>query len=188
MCTPRPVSAFSTAGSVATSVLPSPVFISAILPSFRTMPPINCTSKWRMPSFRRPASRTKANAGTSAGSSASLQRSLNCGSSRGRSPSRACTCVRSCTVFSRSSASLSFSYSGASALISVTSGWISFRSRSCFVPMNRATTRSIKVSTRITILQCSSEYASISRGGSQALSRRCRCAAVRGHLACTLKK
>ena len=35
-------------GRVATSVFPSPVFISAILPRCRTMPPINCTSKWRM--------------------------------------------------------------------------------------------------------------------------------------------
>ena len=30
--------------SVATSVLPSPVFISAIMPLCRTMPPISCTS------------------------------------------------------------------------------------------------------------------------------------------------
>ena len=35
-------------GSVATSVFPSPVFISAIRPRCSTMPPISCTSKCRM--------------------------------------------------------------------------------------------------------------------------------------------
>ena len=35
-------------GSVATSVLPSPVFISAMPPRCRTMPPMSCTSKWRI--------------------------------------------------------------------------------------------------------------------------------------------
>src|SRR3990172_101054 len=40
-------------GSVATSVLPSPVFISAILPLCRMAPPINWTSKWRWPMVRR---------------------------------------------------------------------------------------------------------------------------------------
>ena len=61
-CTPLPGSAFRYAGSVATSVLPSPVRISAILPWCSTMPPISCTSKWRMPSVRRDASRTAAKA------------------------------------------------------------------------------------------------------------------------------
>jgi peptidyl-prolyl cis-trans isomerase C len=51
-------------GSVATSVLPSPVFISAIAPSCSTMPPISWTSKWRWPSVRLAASRTVAKAGT----------------------------------------------------------------------------------------------------------------------------
>jgi hypothetical protein len=37
-------------GKVATSVLPSPVFISAISPRWRTTPPTICTSKWRIPS------------------------------------------------------------------------------------------------------------------------------------------
>ena len=37
---------------VATRVLPSPVFISAILPWCKTMPPINWTSKGRMPRIR----------------------------------------------------------------------------------------------------------------------------------------
>ena len=60
MCTPRPVSPLSTAGSVATSVLPSPVAISAIVPSWSTMPPMSWTSKCRMPSRRRPISRTMA--------------------------------------------------------------------------------------------------------------------------------
>ena len=47
-CTPSPVRAFRYAGSVATSVLPSPVRISAILPWCRVMPPMSCTSKWRI--------------------------------------------------------------------------------------------------------------------------------------------
>ena len=45
----REASAFRTTGSVAVSVLPSPVFISAMEPSWRTMPPISWTSKWRWP-------------------------------------------------------------------------------------------------------------------------------------------
>ena len=49
-------------GSVATSVLPSPVFISAILPWWSTMPPTNWQSKCLMPSTLRDASRTVANA------------------------------------------------------------------------------------------------------------------------------
>ena len=40
--------ALRTIGSVATRVFPSPVFISAILPSCRTIPPTSCTSKCRM--------------------------------------------------------------------------------------------------------------------------------------------
>jgi hypothetical protein len=43
---------------VAVSVLPSPVFISAIDPAWSTMPPMSWTSKWRIPSERLPASRT----------------------------------------------------------------------------------------------------------------------------------
>jgi len=39
-----------------TSVLPSPVIISAILPWWRMMPPSICTSKWRMFLKRRPDS------------------------------------------------------------------------------------------------------------------------------------
>src|SRR5881396_1485456 len=62
MWTPRPVRPLRYAGSVATSVLPSPVAISAILPSWRTMPPISWTSKGRMPTVRRAASRATANA------------------------------------------------------------------------------------------------------------------------------
>jgi hypothetical protein len=45
------------------------VRISAIERSLRTMPPISCTSKWRMPSARLEASRTTANAGTRRSSS-----------------------------------------------------------------------------------------------------------------------
>ena len=39
------VNAFKYAGRVATKVLPSPVLISAICPSCKNIPPINCTSK-----------------------------------------------------------------------------------------------------------------------------------------------
>jgi hypothetical protein len=41
--------------------LPSPVRISAIWPSWSTMPPISCTSKWRIAIVRRPTSRVSAN-------------------------------------------------------------------------------------------------------------------------------
>ncbi len=41
-----------------TSVLPSPVRISAISPSCRIMPPMSCTSNGRMLSTRREPSRT----------------------------------------------------------------------------------------------------------------------------------
>ncbi|MNV75208.1 hypothetical protein D3C71_1684850 [compost metagenome] len=61
-CTPLPSKAFKYTGNVPTSVLPSPVFISEIRPSCRAIPPINCTSKCRIPSVRLEASRTVANA------------------------------------------------------------------------------------------------------------------------------
>ena len=101
MCTPLPVSALRYAGSVATSVLPSPVFISAILPLCSTMPPSICTSKWRMRSVRLEASRTTANASGSSSSSVA--------------PS-ACRFFNS-SVFARSASSDSFSSAGSSALI-----------------------------------------------------------------------
>ncbi len=69
--TPFPSRAFKYAGSVATRVLPSPVTISAMAPLWSTMPPINWTSKWRMPRFRRPASRQTAKASVSTSSSVS---------------------------------------------------------------------------------------------------------------------
>ena len=47
---------------MATSVLPSPVFISAMMPSLSTMPPTSCTSKWRRPIERLAASRQAAKA------------------------------------------------------------------------------------------------------------------------------
>ncbi len=47
---------------VAASVLPSPVFISAILPSCSAIPPRTCTSKGRICKVRLEASRTTANA------------------------------------------------------------------------------------------------------------------------------
>src|SRR5436190_9276840 len=61
-CTGLPASEFRNTGRVAVRVFPSPVFISAIAPSRRTMPPISCTSKWRWPRVRRAASRQSANA------------------------------------------------------------------------------------------------------------------------------
>ena len=61
-CTPSPVSALRYAASVDISVLPSPVRISAMRPSFSVSPPMSCTSKWRILSVRRAASRTTAKA------------------------------------------------------------------------------------------------------------------------------
>ena len=49
--------------------MPSPVFISAMLPWCRAAPPISCTSKCRWPIVRRAASRTTANASGSRSSS-----------------------------------------------------------------------------------------------------------------------
>src|SRR5687767_1283221 len=104
MCTPLPVSALRYAGSVATSVLPSPVFISAILPLCSTMPPSICTSKWRMRNVRLEASRTTAKASGSSSSSGA--------------PS-ACRFFNS-SVLARSASSDSFSSAGSSALIACT--------------------------------------------------------------------
>src|SRR3954468_4905988 len=86
---------------VATKVLPSPVFISAMSPSWRTMPPISCTSKRRTPIVRLKASRTAAKLSKRSSSSDSpfAKRSRNS------------------TVFAASSASLSFSKSGSSVLM-----------------------------------------------------------------------
>ena len=56
---------------VATSVLPSPVFISAMLPMWSAAPPITWTSKCRLSRTRRLASRTVANASGSSDSSVS---------------------------------------------------------------------------------------------------------------------
>src|SRR6266446_2064632 len=118
MCTPLAERALRYAGSVATSVLPSPVAISAILPSCRTIPPMSCTSKWRMPSERRAASRQTANAsGSTSSISAPPARRLRSSSVRERraASSRACT-------------------GGSSTLISATTGIIRLTSRSCLVP------------------------------------------------------
>src|SRR5213083_2045158 len=112
MWTPRPVRPLRYAGSVATSVLPSPVAISAILPSWRTMPPISWTSKGRMPTVRRAASRATANA---SGSSASTD-------------SPASRRFLNSSVFARSSASPSAWTVGS------TVGIMRLTSRSCLVP------------------------------------------------------
>ena len=53
------------------SVLPSPVRISAIEPSLSTMPPMSCTSKWRMVIRRLPTSRVSAK---DSGSASSIER------------------------------------------------------------------------------------------------------------------
>ena len=57
-----PVNPFKYAGKVATNVLPSPVFISAILPWCKTIPPSNCTLKCFIPSTLLEASLQTANA------------------------------------------------------------------------------------------------------------------------------
>src|SRR5262245_32809489 len=75
-------------------------------PSCRIIPPINCTSKWRCPSMRLPASRQVANAST-------------------RMSSRlvpAATCCLNASVRARSASSDSFSSSFSSPLIAATRG------------------------------------------------------------------
>src|SRR5919204_1418607 len=118
MCTPLPVSALRYAGSVATRVLPSPVAISAIVPLCSTMPPMSWTSKCRMLSVRRAASRHTANA---SGSTSSI------------SPPSARP-LRSSSVLPRRAASSRAWMAGSSALISATTGIIRLTSRSCLVP------------------------------------------------------
>src|SRR5206468_881813 len=118
MCTPRPVRPLRYAGSVATSVLPSPVAISAILPSWSTMPPISWTSKWRMPTVRRAASRQTAKASgriSSSGSPPSI-RFLNS------------------SDFARRPASSSGLSEASRPLMACTTGIMRLTSRSCLVP------------------------------------------------------
>ena len=78
-------------GKVAINVLPSPVRISAILPLCSTMPPINCTSKWRIAEHVCWLSRTTANAS---------------GKTASRLVPSSMRCLNS-SVFARSSASVS---------------------------------------------------------------------------------
>src|SRR5436309_4236269 len=118
MCTPLPVSALRYAGSVATRVLPSPVAISAIVPSCSTMPPISWTSKCRMLSARHAASRHTANASGSTSSSSAPSASR----------------LRSSSVLPRRAASSRACVAGSRALISATTGIIRLTSRSCLVP------------------------------------------------------
>src|SRR3989449_591154 len=138
MCTPLPVSALRYAGSVATSVLPSPVAISAIVPLCSTMPPMSCTSKCRMPTERRAASRQTANA---SGSTSSIS---------APSASR----LRSSSVLPRRAASSRAWMAGSSALISATTGIIRLTSRSCLVP---------EIVLRIASIIAGALYASASR-------------------------
>src|SRR5918995_739221 len=92
---------------VAASVLPSPVFISAIFPSCKTMPPMICSSKGRIPRVRRETSRTTAKASGSRSSMVSSPASLS----------------RNSSVFSRSCTSVSLSISGSSAETVPTRFW-----------------------------------------------------------------
>src|SRR5918993_558116 len=98
---------------VAASVFPSPVFISEILPSCNTMPPMTCTSKGRMPNTRREVSRTTANASCSTSSSVSPASILS----------------RNSSVFALSSSSESFSISGSRAETASTLFWSAFTLR-----------------------------------------------------------
>ena len=92
---------------VAASVLPSPVFISAIFPSCKTMPPMTCSSKGRIPRVRLETSRTTAKASGNRSSMVSPPPSLS----------------RNSSVFSRSCESESFSISGSNAETSSTRRW-----------------------------------------------------------------
>src|SRR5215470_5679057 len=150
MWTPSPPSALRYAGSVATRVLPSPVAISAILPSCSTMPPISCTSKWRIPSARRAASRHTANA------------SGNTSSISAPSANR----LRSSSVLPRSAPSSSACIAGSSALIVDTTGNIRLTSRSCLVP---------KIFLRIASIIASTLYAPASRLLRTATAQQCPC-------------
>src|SRR5262245_47488604 len=118
MWTPRPVRPLTYAGSVATSVLPSPVAISAIFPAWSTMPPISCTSKCRMATVRRAASRHTANASgrTSSIGSPSSSRFLNS------------------SDLARRAASSRDASEPSSALMATTIGIMRLTSRSCLVP------------------------------------------------------
>src|SRR5918997_1954671 len=92
---------------VAASVLPSPVFISAILPSCRAMPPMIWTSKGRIPRVRLEASRTTANASGRRSSRVSPPPNLS----------------RNSSVFAPREPSESFSISGSSAETATTRCW-----------------------------------------------------------------
>src|SRR4028118_2235314 len=98
---------------VAARVFPSPVFISEILPSCSTMPPMTCTSKGRMPKTRLEVSRTTANASRSMSSSVSLPSSLS----------------RNSSVFALNSSSESFSTSGSKTETASTLFWSAFALR-----------------------------------------------------------
>src|SRR5438093_6606368 len=127
MWTPLPVSPLSTEGRVATSVFPSPVAISAIFPAWSTMPPMSWTSKWRMASRRRPASRTRAKVSGRTSSSSMPS------TTRARRASARC----------RSSASDSGRSSSAKPFTARTRGRRRLMSRSCLEPKILRSTKSI---------------------------------------------
>ena len=103
---------------MATRVLPSPVLISAMVPRCSTMPPISCTSKWRMFSTRLPASRTTANASGRRSSSVAPLASR----------------CRNSAVMALSSASDLACMAGSSSPMRATSGRIAFSVRAFLVP------------------------------------------------------
>ena len=105
-------------GRVATRVFPSPVFISAILPWWRTTPPISWTSKWRIPVVRREASRTTANASGRMSSRVAPWPSFSLNSA----------------VLARRASSERAGIRGSKSLTRPTKGVSFFRSRSLFVP------------------------------------------------------
>src|SRR5262245_8602813 len=117
-CTPLPASALSDAARVATTPFPSPALSTAILPWCRTMPPISCTSKWRMRSVRFAASRVSANISSRTSSRVAPSRT------RARRPS----------TRSRIAASDRGATSASRALMAATRGTIFLSSRSFFVP------------------------------------------------------
>src|SRR5918999_1251380 len=92
---------------VAASVLPSPVFISAILPSCSATPPRPCTSKGRISRVRLEVSRTTANASGRMSSRVSPRPSLS----------------RNSSVFALRAPSESFSIFGSSAETAPTRCW-----------------------------------------------------------------
>jgi hypothetical protein len=122
-------------GKVATSVLPSPVFISAIIPLCRAMPPMSWTSKWRMPRERTDASRVRAK---QSGMMRSSTADFSFSAASAISLRQACICSRM-----RASSS-DFAHASRS-LMRATTGRSRLSSRMFLVPMSFLTTKSTMV-------------------------------------------